>query len=84
MKNAHLLGEELVKLGYAVISGGSDNHLILMDLRPKGTDGTRAELVLEKASITVNKNTTPGDTHAFTPGGLRIGIQCLLTKHPNL
>ncbi|KAL4228689.1 Serine hydroxymethyltransferase 2 [Mactra antiquata] len=80
MKNAHILSEELVRLGYAVISGGTDNHLILMDLRPKGTDGTRAELVLEMSSITVNKNTTPGDTSAFTPGGLRIGSPALTSR----
>jgi len=54
-------------------TGGTDNHLVLMDLRPKGTDGTRAERVLELGAVTVNKNTTSGDTHAFTPGGLRLG-----------
>lgn len=80
LKNAHLLGEELVKKGYDVISGGTDNHLILMDLRPSGTDGTRAELVLELAAITVNKNTTSGDTHAFTPGGLRLGSPALTSR----
>lgn len=80
MKNAHLLGEELVKKGYKVISGGTDNHLILMDLRPSGTDGIRAELTLELSSITVNKNTTSGDTHAFTPGGLRLGSPALTSR----
>ena len=55
------------------LPGGTDNHLVLMDLRPAGTDGTRAERVLELASITVNKNTTAGDKSAFTPGGLRLG-----------
>ncbi|XP_060591509.1 serine hydroxymethyltransferase, mitochondrial-like [Ruditapes philippinarum] len=80
LKNAHLLGEELVKRGYKVISGGTDNHLILMDLRPAGTDGTRTELVLEMAAITVNKNTTSGDTHAFTPGGLRLGSPALTSR----
>ena len=58
---------------YFVDIGGTDNHLILMDLRPAGTDGTRTELILEMAAISVNKNTTSGDTHAFTPGGLRLG-----------
>lgn len=55
------------------ISGGTDNHLVLVDLRPIGIDGARAERVLELASITANKNTCPGDTSALTPGGLRLG-----------
>lgn len=56
-----------------LISGGTDNHLVLVDLRPMGIDGARAERVLELASITANKNTCPGDTSALTPGGLRLG-----------
>lgn len=55
------------------ISGGTDNHLVLVDLRPMGIDGARAERVLELASITANKNTCPGDVSALTPGGLRLG-----------
>lgn len=53
--------------------GGTDNHLVLVDLRPKGMDGARAERVLELVSITANKNTCPGDKSALTPGGLRLG-----------
>lgn len=53
--------------------GGTDNHLVLVDLRPKGIDGARAERVLELVSITANKNTCPGDRSALTPGGLRLG-----------
>ncbi|XP_009576683.1 PREDICTED: serine hydroxymethyltransferase, mitochondrial-like, partial [Fulmarus glacialis] len=52
--------------------GGTDNHLVLVDLRPKGIDGARAERVLELVSITANKNTCPGDKSALTPGGLRL------------
>lgn len=55
------------------ISDGTDNHLVLVDLRPKGIDGARAERVLELVSITANKNTCPGDKSALTPGGLRLG-----------
>lgn len=54
-------------------SGGTDNHLVLVDLRPQGMDGARAERVLELVSITANKNTCPGDKSALTPGGLRLG-----------
>lgn len=57
------------------ISDGTDNHLVLVDLRPKGIDGARAERVLELVSITANKNTCPGDKSALTPGGLRLGEQ---------
>lgn len=55
------------------VPGGTDNHLVLVDLRPKGIDGARAERVLELVSITANKNTCPGDKSALTPGGLRLG-----------
>ena len=55
-------------------TGGSDNHLVLVDLRPKGIDGARVERVCELASITVNKNTCPGDKSALVPGGLRLGM----------
>lgn len=64
------------------ISGGTDNHLVLVDLRPKGIDGARAERVLELVSITANKNTCPGDKSALTPGGLRLGKDQLhITQH---
>lgn len=52
---------------------GTDNHLVLLDLRPKGIDGARVERVCELASISLNKNTCPGDKSALTPGGLRLG-----------
>lgn len=53
---------------------GTDNHLFLINLRPKGFDGARAEYILDKVEITANKNTTRGDTSALVPGGLRIGV----------
>lgn len=58
---------------FSLLSGGTDNHLVLVDLRPRGMDGARAERVLELVSITANKNTCPGDKSALTPGGLRLG-----------
>jgi len=58
----------------SVMTGGTDNHLVLMDLRPKDLDGARVERVCELCNITVNKNTCPGDKSAFNPGGLRIGV----------
>ncbi|XP_057356772.1 serine hydroxymethyltransferase, cytosolic isoform X7 [Manis pentadactyla] len=62
------------------IAGGSDNHLILVDLRSKGTDGGRAEKVLEACSIACNKNTCPGDRSALQPSGLRLGTPALTSR----
>lgn len=54
--------------------GGTDNHLLLLDLRPKGLDGARLECVMNVTNITANKNTCPGDKSALVPGGVRLGI----------
>ncbi|XP_058013245.1 serine hydroxymethyltransferase, cytosolic isoform X2 [Ahaetulla prasina] len=62
------------------IAGGSDNHLILVDLRNRGTDGGRAERVLELCSIACNKNTCPGDKSALRPSGLRLGTPALTSR----
>ncbi|XP_060696783.1 serine hydroxymethyltransferase, cytosolic isoform X2 [Hemiscyllium ocellatum] len=62
------------------IAGGSDNHLILVDLRNQGTDGGRAEKVLEKCAIACNKNTCPGDKSALRPSGLRLGTPALTSR----
>lgn len=68
LKNAQAMANALLERGYSLVSGGTDNHLVLVDLRPKGLDGARAERVLELVSITANKNTCPGDRSAITPG----------------
>ena len=62
------------------MSGGTDNHILLLDLRPKGVDGSRVERVLELAHIAANKNTVPGDVSAMVPGGLRIGTPALTSR----
>ncbi|XP_072019866.1 serine hydroxymethyltransferase, mitochondrial-like isoform X2 [Amphiura filiformis] len=80
MKNAKSLAKGLLDKGYTLISGGTDNHLVMVDLRPGGMDGARAERVLELASITVNKNTCPGDKSALSPGGLRLGTPALTSR----
>ncbi|XP_041257165.1 serine hydroxymethyltransferase, mitochondrial [Onychostruthus taczanowskii] len=74
-------GRAMVGMRYTLVSGGTDNHLVLVDLRPKGIDGARAERVLELVSITANKNTCPGDRSALTPGGLRLGAPALTSRH---
>uniref|UniRef100_A0A0B7A351 Serine hydroxymethyltransferase n=1 Tax=Arion vulgaris TaxID=1028688 RepID=A0A0B7A351_9EUPU len=80
LKNAKAMCDKLLKKGYTVVSGGTDNHLILVDLRPQGTDGARVERVLELSYITVNKNTCAGDKSAMTPGGLRLGVPALTSR----
>merc|ERR1719228_2004528 len=59
MKNAQALGDSLKKQSFDLVSGGTDNHLVLIDLRSKGVNGNKSELVCEQASIVLNKNTIP-------------------------
>jgi len=80
LKNANSMSNALLNHGYTVVSGGTDNHLVLIDLKPKGTDGARVERVLELCYITVNKNTCAGDKSALFPGGLRLGAPALTTR----
>eukprot|EP00218_Dolichomastix_sp_CCMP3274_P007671 CAMPEP_0170137724 /NCGR_PEP_ID=MMETSP0033_2-20121228/4369_1 /TAXON_ID=195969 /ORGANISM="Dolichomastix tenuilepis, Strain CCMP3274" /LENGTH=514 /DNA_ID=CAMNT_0010373619 /DNA_START=562 /DNA_END=2106 /DNA_ORIENTATION=+ len=78
--NCAALAARMGELGYTLVSGGTDNHLILVDLRPMGVDGARVETVLDRAHITLNKNSVPGDTSALVPGGIRIGTPALTTR----
>lgn len=67
-------------LDYKLVSGGTDNHLVLVDLKEKGIDGARVERVLELCGIASNKNTVPGDRSALKPGGLRLGTPAMTTR----
>ncbi|KAF2115293.1 serine hydroxymethyltransferase-domain-containing protein [Lophiotrema nucula] len=67
-------------LGYNIVSGGTDNHLVLVDLKDKGVDGARVERVLELVGVASNKNTVPGDKSAMKPGGLRMGSPAMTTR----
>ena len=79
--NAKALGEALMERGYILVSGGTDNHLLLVDLRSKGLTGKLVEETLDRAGITVNKNTVPGDTASpFVTSGVRIGTPALTTR----
>ncbi|MGH7644601.1 MAG: serine hydroxymethyltransferase [Gemmatimonadales bacterium] len=79
--NARALAAALVELGYAIVSGGTDTHLMLVDLRPKGLTGKDAEKLLDQAAITVNKNTIPGDPQSpFVTSGIRLGTPALTTR----
>jgi glycine hydroxymethyltransferase len=79
--NAQALAESLQEGGFSLVSGGTDNHLILVDLGPDGITGKAAEAALERAHITVNKNTVPGETRSpFVTSGIRIGTAALTTR----
>ena len=78
--NAALLAEELKQRGATLVSGGTETHLILMDVRPLGLDGSMAEQRLEAAGIIANRNTVPGDPSPFKPSGIRIGTPALTTR----
>src|SRR6478735_4626135 len=79
--NAKALAAGLTKHGYRITSGGTDNHLMLVDLRPKDLNGKIAQEVLDRAGITVNKNGIPFDTYPiFKPGGIRVGTPAVTTR----
>ena len=79
--NAKTLGEELQKQGYRLVSGGTDNHLMLMDVGVKGLSGRQAERICDKVHITVNRNTIPYDERPPLQGsGIRIGTPALTTR----
>ncbi|MFH1547286.1 MAG: serine hydroxymethyltransferase [bacterium] len=82
VKNAQKLSEELIKLGYNVVTGGTDKHLFLIDVRGKQKDGHIAALLLEAADIIVNKNTIPFDEDStpWRPSGLRMGTPSVTTR----
>jgi len=73
VKNSQALASGLISRDHTLVSGGTDTHLCLLDLRPLGIDGAKGEYVLELSAITVNKNTCPGDASALHPGGVRLG-----------
>jgi glycine hydroxymethyltransferase len=81
VENAKILAGALVERGFAIVSGGTDTHLMLVDLRPKNLTGKVAEKVLDQAGITVNKNTVPDDPQSpFVTSGIRLGTPALTTR----
>ncbi|MEK7203539.1 MAG: serine hydroxymethyltransferase [Patescibacteria group bacterium] len=80
VKNARVLAGELKKHGFNLVSGGTDNHLILVDLKNKNISGREAQDRLEKAGIIANRNTVPGDESPFKPSGLRLGTPAQTTR----
>lgn len=79
-ENARVLADALTGFGYRVASGGTENHIVLLDLRPLKLTGSKVEKICEMAHITINKNSVPGDQNAISPGGIRIGTPALTTR----
>ncbi|KAI0938521.1 hypothetical protein AcV5_000186 [Taiwanofungus camphoratus] len=79
--NARTLGEELVAHGYKLQTSGTDNHLVLWDLRPLGLTGSKLEKLCDLVGITINKNAVSGDASAQVPGGIRLGTSALTSRN---
>jgi glycine hydroxymethyltransferase len=80
IKNAKALEVEFTKRGQKLVSGGTDSHMVLLDLRANSLDGARVEAVLEQINIACNKNSIPGDKSALTPCGIRVGAPAMTTR----
>jgi glycine hydroxymethyltransferase len=80
LKNIKVLGESLEKKGYKLATGGTDLHLILVNVKPKGVDGERVAQLFDYINISVNKNTLPGDKSAVVPSGIRLGAHFMTTR----
>ena len=78
--NARALGASLTARGYQLVTKGTDNHLVLWDLRPEGVTGSKMEKACDMCHITLNKNAVVGDVSAMTPGGVRIGAPAMTSR----
>lgn len=80
MKNAQALSRSLISNGFDIVSGGTDNHLLLVDLRSKGVSGAKGDTICEYVSLVLNKNTIPSDKSAMNPNGLRVGTPAMTSR----
>jgi glycine hydroxymethyltransferase len=80
IKNSKKLAEELIKRGFELYTGGTDNHLMMIDLKPLNLDGKTAESLLERANIVANRNSLPSDTSPFNPSGIRLGTPAVTSR----
>lgn len=80
VKNAKVFADELTKFGFTIYSGGTENHLLLIDLKNKGITGSEGEEFLEKAGIIANRNSVPGDDKPFRPSGIRMGTPLVTSR----
>jgi glycine hydroxymethyltransferase len=80
IKNSKKLAEELMKRGFQLYTDGTDNHLMMIDLKPLNLDGKTAEALLERANIIANRNSLPSDTSPFNPSGIRLGTPAITSR----
>jgi glycine hydroxymethyltransferase len=80
LTNSKALASALQESGFEIVTGGTDNHIILVNVRAFGLSGAQAELVLECCNVSVNKNTIAGDQSALNPSGIRIGMPAMTTR----
>jgi glycine/serine hydroxymethyltransferase len=80
VKNSKKLAEELIKRGFELYTGGTDNHLMIIDLKALNLDGKTAEALLERANIIANRNSLPSDTSPFNPSGIRLGTPAITSR----
>merc|ERR1712124_242193 len=80
VEHAQVIAAALKEKGHKLASDGTDNHLVLWDLRPHGLTGSKLEKVCELASISLNRNAVHGDVSALSPGGVRIGSPAMTTR----
>ncbi|GIW65639.1 MAG: serine hydroxymethyltransferase [Candidatus Parcubacteria bacterium] len=80
IKNTKTLAEELKKIGFKLYTNGTDNHLMIIDLKPLNLDGKTAENLLERANIIANRNSLPSDTSPFNPTGIRVGTPAVTSR----
>jgi glycine hydroxymethyltransferase len=80
IRNSQAMGARLMEHGYKLQTDGSENHLLLVDLRPLGLTGSKIEELADLCGVTVNKNAVVGDTSALTPGGYRLGTSALTSR----
>ncbi len=80
VKNAKVLADELMRFGFEIVSGGTQNHLLLLNMKNKGITGSEGEQLLEKAGIIANRNSVPGDDKPFRPSGVRMGTPLITSR----
>jgi glycine hydroxymethyltransferase len=83
LANCQAFAQGFASRGYNMVSGGTDNHLILVNLRDKGINGAKVEALLDLVNIALNKNTVPGDVSAMVPGGIRVGTPAMTSRGMN-
>jgi glycine hydroxymethyltransferase len=80
IKNSKAAAEYMIQTGWRIVSGGTDNHLFLVDMKCKGTDGARMEALMTEVNLSINKNTILGDKSALIPSAIRIGTPAMTTR----